>query len=140
MHAWRFLQTAPIETVQELLRREPTNNSRMIGDEDDLRMSMLIHACHMQGADADEFECEGVDLEAEDYKHVRVDLDYNVKAWEAEVETWYACQKYALTAAEIEAYDLLRERLSDMADAGRKLPEDLVEPASVLLKRASCTL
>ena len=68
-----FLQTSPIETVQELLRREPANNSRMIGDEDDLRMKMLVHACHMQGADADEFECDGVDLEAEPYKNFRVD-------------------------------------------------------------------
>lgn len=136
MHAWRFIRTSPIEAVQEMLRREADNHADLNDGEDDLRMKMLIAACYQDGV----FVCEGVDLEASPYKDVRVDLKYDAKQWDDEVETWAAAQKYVVNAAQIEACDLLLERLQDTVDAGDKLPYRLVGPAAVLLERPSCAL
>ena len=137
MHAWRFIRTSPLAAVQEMLRREATNlYTDTSDDEDELRLKMLIAACYQDGV----FVCEGVDLEAEPYKNVHVDLKYDIGRWDNEVETWAAAQKYVVDAAQIEACDLLLERLQDTVDAGDKLPYRLIGPASVLLERPSCTL
>ena len=136
MHAWRFIRTTPVEAVQEMLRREADNHTDLNDGEDDLRMKMLIAACYQDGV----FVCEGVDLEASPYKDVNVDLKYDVKQWNDEVDTWAAAQKYVVNAAQIEACDLLLERLQDTVDAGDKLPYRLIGPAAVLLERPSCAL
>ena len=82
-----------------MLRREATNNyADTSDDEDDLRLKMLIAACYQDGV----FVCEGVDLEAEPYKNVHVDLKYDVNQWNDEVETWAACQRYVVDAKQIE--------------------------------------
>ena len=86
------------------------------------------------------FVCEGVDLEASPYKDVNVDLKYDVKQWNDEVEKWTAAQLYTVDAEQIKALDLLLERLQDTVDAGDKLPDRLIGPAAVLLERPSCAL
>lgn len=139
MHAWRFIRATPLAAVQAMLRREANNLSDLREGEDDLRMKMLIAACY-QGERGGVFTCPGVSLEIAPYKDVHVDLKYDVKQWNDEVETWAACQKYGLDAEQIGALDLLLERLHDMVDAGEKLPARLVDPAAVLLKLPSCTL
>lgn len=139
MHAWRFIRKTPLAAVQATLRREQNNLSDLSDGEDDLRMKMLIAACY-QGERGGIFTCPGVSLEIAPYKDVYVDLEYDVKQWNDEVETWAACQKYGLDAEQIDAFDLLLERLRDMVDAGEKLPARLVDPAAILLNCASRTL
>lgn len=136
MHAWRFIRTTPTLAVQEMLRREADNHADLNDGEDDLRLKMLIAACYQDGI----FDCPGVDLEASPYKDVHVDLKYDVKQWDDEVEKWRAAQLYTVDANQIKALDLLLERLSDLVAAGEKLPARLVDPAAVLLECPSCTL
>jgi hypothetical protein len=138
MHLWAFLHTVPIDTVVDILKREPTNDRPRTDEEQKTRMEMLIGV--IQEAKAfDKLEAAGIDINKPPF-NVAFDLKYSVGWWRDEVATWAACQKYFGEAQQIEAYDLLIERLGDMVDAGEKLPERLVDPAAALLERPSCTL
>ena len=138
MHLWTFLHTVPIDTVIDILKREATNDRPRTEEEQKARMEMLIGVIQEAGA-FDKLEEAGIDLNKPPF-NIAFDLKSCVKWWSDEVATWAACQKYFGEAGQIEACDLLIERINDMVDAGEKLPDRLVDPAAALLERPSCSL